>query len=58
MGDSTDSLRLAAAPLPLENSTVFKALARAHRWKKVLDDSRYGSVTELATGGKLDRCYL
>ena len=58
MGDSTDSLRLAAAPIPNKNSTAFKALARAHRWKKLLDEGRYGSVIESAAGEKLDRGYL
>ena len=37
------------------DNTLVKALARAHRWKEVLDDGRYESVTELATGEKLDR---
>jgi hypothetical protein len=40
------------------DSTLIKALARAHRWKKMLDEGRYGSVTELAAGEKLDRGYL
>ena len=40
------------------DSTLVKALARAHRWKKMLDDGRYGSVTELAAGEKLNRGYL
>ena len=40
------------------DNTLIKALARAHRWKKMLDDGRYGSVTELAAGEKLDRGYL
>ena len=40
------------------DSTLIKALARAHRWKKMLDDGRYGTVTELAAGEKLDRGYL
>ena len=40
------------------DSTLIKALARAHRWKKMLDDGRYGSITELAAGEKLDRGYL
>ena len=40
------------------DNTLVKALARAHRWKKMLDDGRYGSVTELAAGEKLDRGYL
>ncbi len=40
------------------DSTLVKALARAHRWKKMRYCSRYGSVTELAAGEKLDRGYL
>ena len=47
-----------AAPRARIDSTLIKALARAHRWKKMLDDGRYGSVTELAAGEKLDRGYL
>jgi hypothetical protein len=38
----------------VDNSLV-KALARAHRWKRMLDDGRYGSVSELAAAEKLDR---
>jgi len=40
------------------DSTLIKALARAFRWKRMLDDGRYGSVSELATAEKLDRGYL
>lgn len=40
------------------DSALIKALARAHRWKRMLDDGRYGSVSELATAEKLDRGYL
>lgn len=40
------------------DSSLIKALARAHRWKRMLDDGRYGSVSELATAEKLDRGYL
>ena len=47
-----------SAPRPRVDNTLVKALARAHRWKKMLDDGRYGSVTELAAGEKLDRGYL
>ena len=43
---------------PRVDSTLIKALARAHRWKRMLDDGRYGSVSELATAEKLDRGYL
>jgi hypothetical protein len=47
-----------SAPRVRIDNTLVKALARAHRWKKMLDDGRYGSVTELAAGEKLDRGYL
>ena len=40
------------------DSSLIKALARAHRWKRMLDDGRYGSVSELAAAEKLDRGYL
>ncbi len=40
------------------DSTLVKALARAHRWKRMLDEGRYVTVTELAAGEKLDRGYL
>ena len=50
-------LNLTAMGMRIYN-TLIKALARAHRWKKMLDDGRYGTVTELAAGEKLDRGYL
>jgi hypothetical protein len=37
---------------------LIKALARAHRWKRMLDDGRHGSASELAEAEKLDRGYL
>ena len=40
------------------DSTLIKALARAHRWQRMLDDGRYGSVSEMAAAEKLDRGYL
>jgi len=47
-----------ARPRARIDNTLIKALARAHRWKRMLDDGRYGSVTALAAGEKLDRGYL
>lgn len=38
------------------DNSLTKALA--HRWKRMLDDGSYGSVSELATAEKLDRGYL
>jgi hypothetical protein len=35
-----------------------KALARAHRWTRMLDEGRYSSISEMAAAEKLDRGYL
>jgi hypothetical protein len=37
---------------------LVKALARAFRWKRMLQDGRYGSITELATAEKINESYL
>jgi len=37
---------------------LVKALARAHRYQRMLDEGRYASVTELAAAENLDRGYL
>jgi hypothetical protein len=37
---------------------MVKALARAFRWKRMLDNGRYASISEIAAAEKLDRGYL
>jgi hypothetical protein len=37
---------------------LVKALARAFRYQRMLDEGRYASITELAAVEKLDRGYL
>jgi hypothetical protein len=37
---------------------LLKALARAVRWKRMLDDGHYASVSEIARAEKLDRTYV
>jgi hypothetical protein len=37
---------------------LVKALARAHRWKHLLESGRYASLGELAAAEKIDRSYL
>ena len=37
---------------------VLKALARAFRWKRMLDDGKRVSITEIAEAEKLDRSYV
>jgi hypothetical protein len=38
--------------------TLLKALARAHRWQRLLDDGRYASISELAVAEKIERGFL
>jgi hypothetical protein len=35
--------------------TLLKALARAYRWQKLLDEGRYASISELAAAEKIER---
>jgi hypothetical protein len=37
---------------------LVNALARAHRWKRLLESGRYSSLSELAAAEKIDRSYL
>jgi hypothetical protein len=37
---------------------LVKALARAFRYQRLLDEGRYGSISELAAAEKLERGYL
>ena len=37
---------------PLGDGTLVKALARAWRWQKLLDDSVYASVSEIADAAR------
>ena len=47
-----------APPRPRIDSTLVKALARAHRWNKLLDNGRYSSAAELATAEKINPSYV
>ena len=37
---------------------LVKALARAHRWQRMLDEGRCASISELAAAERIDRGYL
>jgi len=37
---------------------LLKALARAHRWKRLLESGRYSSLGDLAKAERIDRSYL
>ncbi len=52
----------AATPAPTRTGAaepaLVKALARAHRWQRMLDEGRYASISELAKAEKIERGYL
>ena len=37
---------------------MVKAIARAHRWKRLMESGRFASVTELAEAEKINQSYL
>lgn len=47
-----------SVPRPRVDSTMVKALARAHRWKRLLESGRFASVAELAAAEKINQSYL
>ena len=51
MGSSTAVAQTRADP------ALLKALARAFRWQRMLDDGRYGSISEMAAAEKIERGY-
>ena len=51
----------AASPAPARSCAdpaLAKALARAHRWQRLLEEGRYASISELAAAEKIERGYL
>src|SRR5689334_450619 len=55
----TPSNAAAWAPSPSRiDSTLVKALVRAHRWRNLLESNRYATVRELARAEKINESYL
>lgn len=46
------------APRPRIDNTMVKAIARAHRWRRLLESGQFASVTELAEAEKINQSYL
>jgi hypothetical protein len=46
------------APRPRVDNAMVKALARAFRWRKMLDPGAYGTLVELARAKRLPRSYV
>jgi hypothetical protein len=53
-----DGSEFAPAIQPQPNGTLVKALARAWRWQRLLDDGIYASVTEIAEAEEINRSYV
>ena len=53
----TTSFPSTAMPRRADPAMV-KALARAFRWKRLLDTGRYASISEIAAKEKIDRGYV
>jgi hypothetical protein len=47
-----------SGPRVVVDNTILKALARAHRWKAMLESGKYVSLTELAHVEKINLSYL
>jgi hypothetical protein len=40
------------------DNALVKAIARAHRWRRLLESGEYASITELATAERINQSYL
>lgn len=43
---------------PRPDNTLIRALARAHRWKQMLEDGTHASINALAKAEKINRAYV
>jgi len=48
----------ALPPRSRVDNALVKAIARAHRWKRMIESGRLASLTELADAEKINRAYL
>ena len=44
-------------PHPRIDNALLKALARAHRWRRMIEGGEYGSITELSTAEGVNQSY-
>lgn len=47
-----------APPSPLVDNTLVKALARAHRWKRLLENGTYATLQDLSDAEKINPSYV
>ena len=53
-----DGSELAPISKPQPDGTLVKALARAWRWQKLLDDSVYASLSEIGNSENISKSYM
>jgi hypothetical protein len=46
------------APPPRIDNTLIKALARAHRWRRLLEGGEYETLADLADAERINRSYV
>ena len=46
------------APPPKIDNALVKALARAYRWRRMLEEGRFGTLAELADAERISRSYM
>ncbi len=44
-------------PPPKYDNAIIKALARAHRWRRLIESGHYSSITDLAKSEKVNQSY-
>jgi hypothetical protein len=53
-----DGREIAPSSKPQPDGTLVKALARAHRWQRVLESDEYGTLAELSAAERISRSYI
>jgi hypothetical protein len=53
-----DGSEIVRTAKPQPDGTLVKALARAHRWQRMLDEDRFASVRELAEAEQVGPSYI
>jgi hypothetical protein len=46
------------APPPKIDGALVKALARAHRWRRLMEEGRFGTLADLADAERISRSYV
>jgi hypothetical protein len=53
-----DGSELTPSSKPQPDGTLVKALARAWRWQRMLDESVYATVSEIGDAENISKCYV